>query len=718
MGVTVCANGLSVVHQGSGGEANATLPDVCLTTVGKPVVPIPYGNNAKSADLAGGTTTVSMDGGNSIAIKGSKFSASTGDAGGDKKGVASGTIEAEAEFISASPTVKFEGIGVCRLSDQMTMNKANTMCLGGAQNPSVSVTEEADGTFTVDIEYRYPDGDPVYQADYKILDSEGGAHTGSLDAKGKATIGQLPPGAIDLFLGEDKRELEPIKTPQSNKDYLDLPSPFDLLEFAGKGLVSYWDAIEMPSDYGDWAWGAIMGDFNQDRTAGQIAFDSAITAIPLIDQVGDGRDISANLYSFYNVDDIREDDEKYTDLVITLVGFIPAAGSLIKGLFKELKILGKAADLEMIAAFLRAGAKGDVVKWMQSLDMSAIKTDIYGQLDEITKQVKKLMDTLEQESRKRGYTVVADAYKACVEQLDTFFKKADGPISKVLSDFDDRLQMILPEAPLVTSGSSFSIASGTAQGGSRSEVIKTRNKTNKKTDSCPLCNKKIGKGKKECEGAKVGSISKAIMDDGASSKLWKQFETRNGWEDKTDHPWWHGTNAVQAHHLIPKNAFKLKNATSKQVREKMMFLRRIAQMCAYNIDFWKNGVALPNKKATACYLKKPRHAGGHDRNEFNYTNECVKLTHKNLNNDIEQRVRGGSCSKMTNTSLISKFNESSEFIFNNIKGFIWFITSDGKSYDPSRKPYVGCGSNCKDKHKIIHVRTKQQVENYDLRIGQ
>ncbi len=69
-----------------------------------------------------------MDGGNSIAIKGSKFSASIGDAGSDKKGVASGTIEAEAEFILASPTVKFEGIGVYRLVDQMTMNKVNTMC--------------------------------------------------------------------------------------------------------------------------------------------------------------------------------------------------------------------------------------------------------------------------------------------------------------------------------------------------------------------------------------------------------------------------------------------------------------------------------------------------------------------------------------------------------------------------------------------------------------
>ncbi len=55
MSVTINANGLSIVHKGSGGEANATLPDVCLTTVGNAVVPIPYGNNAKSADLVEGT---------------------------------------------------------------------------------------------------------------------------------------------------------------------------------------------------------------------------------------------------------------------------------------------------------------------------------------------------------------------------------------------------------------------------------------------------------------------------------------------------------------------------------------------------------------------------------------------------------------------------------------------------------------------------------------
>lgn len=85
MSVTINANGLSIVHKGSGGEANATLPDVCLTTVGNAVVPIPYGNNAKSADLVEGTTTVTADGGNSIALKDSKFAKSSGDAGGDKK---------------------------------------------------------------------------------------------------------------------------------------------------------------------------------------------------------------------------------------------------------------------------------------------------------------------------------------------------------------------------------------------------------------------------------------------------------------------------------------------------------------------------------------------------------------------------------------------------------------------------------------------------------
>ncbi|EOI8051128.1 PAAR-like domain-containing protein, partial [Vibrio parahaemolyticus] len=187
--------------------------------VGKPIVPIPYGNNAKSADLAGGTTTISMDGGNSVAIKGSTFSKSTGDAGGDKKGVASGTIEAEAKFISASPTVKFEGKGVCRLSDQMTMNKANTMCLGGAQNPSVSVTEDQEGTYTVDLYLSYSDGEPVQGATYTLKDQSGAVFEGTLDNNGKASVGGVAPGEFAIEYGEDSRDFMPNVPTKTNPNF-------------------------------------------------------------------------------------------------------------------------------------------------------------------------------------------------------------------------------------------------------------------------------------------------------------------------------------------------------------------------------------------------------------------------------------------------------------------------------------------------------------------
>ncbi|CAV26830.1 Hypothetical protein VS_II0964 [Vibrio atlanticus] len=160
-----------------------------------------------------------MDGGNSIAIKGSKFSASTGDAGGDKKGVSSGTIEAEAEFISASPTVKFEGVGVCRLSDQMTMNKANTMCLGGAQNPSVSVTEEQEGTYTVDLFLSYSDGEPVQGATYKLVDQTGASFEGTLDNAGKASVGGVAPGEFNIDYGEDSREFMPNIPTKTNPNF-------------------------------------------------------------------------------------------------------------------------------------------------------------------------------------------------------------------------------------------------------------------------------------------------------------------------------------------------------------------------------------------------------------------------------------------------------------------------------------------------------------------
>lgn len=125
MGSNVFANGMGISHKGSGAMSTVS-PDVCKTPAGPSVVPIPYTNMAKSADLAQGSKTVKING-QSVAIKGCSYSISTGDEPGSAGGVASGKTKGKAEFVSYSFDVKIEGKNVCRNGDLMTHNDKNTM---------------------------------------------------------------------------------------------------------------------------------------------------------------------------------------------------------------------------------------------------------------------------------------------------------------------------------------------------------------------------------------------------------------------------------------------------------------------------------------------------------------------------------------------------------------------------------------------------------------
>jgi len=106
-------------------------------------VPIPYPVIVSmSSDLENGSTTVKADGGNMIAIKDCDFSRCTGDEAGTAGGVASSTFGKEAKFILYSFDVKIDGGNACRLSDKMTMNHQNAMCLGGVIQATVFVDVE------------------------------------------------------------------------------------------------------------------------------------------------------------------------------------------------------------------------------------------------------------------------------------------------------------------------------------------------------------------------------------------------------------------------------------------------------------------------------------------------------------------------------------------------------------------------------------------------
>lgn len=88
---------------------------------------------------------------------------------------------------------------------------------------------------------------------------------------------------------------------------------------------------EVSSNPWEWVWQAVQGDFNDNRSTGQIVVDAAISMIPLVDQVCDVRDLIANCKK------LRQDASDtwaWVALVLTLIGLIPFLGSFLKGVLK------------------------------------------------------------------------------------------------------------------------------------------------------------------------------------------------------------------------------------------------------------------------------------------------------------------------------------------------------------------------------------------------
>jgi hypothetical protein len=80
-----------------------------------------------------------------------------------------------------------------------------------------------------------------------------------------------------------------------------------------------------------WFWEAVEGDFNENRTTGQILVDAGISMIPLIDQICDIRDLIADCKKLAHD---WMDRWAWVSLVLTLIGLFPTLGSLAKGVLK------------------------------------------------------------------------------------------------------------------------------------------------------------------------------------------------------------------------------------------------------------------------------------------------------------------------------------------------------------------------------------------------
>jgi hypothetical protein len=173
----------------------------------------------------------------------------------------------------------------------------------------------------------------------------------------------------------------------------------------------------------EWLWEAIQGDFNDNRSTGQIAFDAAVSIIPVVDQICDVRDQDSS------------DTWTWLALVLTLVGLFPSLGSVVKGVLKiffaftrkyGLNHLLKALDSAMtwVITFLR---KREVQKLLRSY-----------QVDEVFKwlaqQVKSLRGKVTTTALLQAFDRAINAMRALLEKvtwLPTVGKKAQAAIDAV-----------------------------------------------------------------------------------------------------------------------------------------------------------------------------------------------------------------------------------------------------------------------------------------------
>jgi hypothetical protein len=114
-----------------------------------------------------------------------------------------------------------------------------------------------------------------------------------------------------------------------------------------------------------WFWEAVEGDFNEDRSTGQILMDAAISMIPLVDQLCDVRDLIANCRKLYRD---HTDGIAWIALALTLIGLFPTLGSLVKGVLKIFfAFLRRAGGKEVEAAV--DGAMTWVITFLRRRDV-------------------------------------------------------------------------------------------------------------------------------------------------------------------------------------------------------------------------------------------------------------------------------------------------------------------------------------------------------------
>lgn len=211
----------------------------------------------------------------------------------------------------------------------------------------------------------------------------------------------------------------------------------------------------------EWLWEAVQGDFNERRSTGQIAFDAAISMIPVVDQVCDVRDLIANSKAIAQSKDDESTLWNWIALVLTLIGLFPSLGSLVKGVLKIFFMfvrkhgankVGEAVDAAMtwvitflrrpdVQVYMRTKKIDEVFKWLADqvrlVRGKVNKAQILAAFDKAINVMQGLLE-------KVTWIPVAGAKaKATIEMVQNVRKQADKMIEPAIKPVQDILDRIV-----------------------------------------------------------------------------------------------------------------------------------------------------------------------------------------------------------------------------------------------------------------------------------
>ncbi len=302
-----------------------------------------------------------------------------------------------------------------------------------SENARLSLAADGIATMmssTIELSYTYQDGSPIMGAPYTIRFANGTELTGNLDDSGKAKIENAPPGQYTVQYGEDKRDYLPEDNRPKNPLYGQI-TPARAAEMVRSGNTApLVEANGIATQAGDWLWGTLQGDFNQNPSTSQIVVGTLISMIPIIDQVMDLRDIIANVMLLTD-DDEANDTDAWLAFTLTGIGLVPVVGSAVKGVGKViLKNTGESlsAALAVLRLFTqRKVGKGDPVKYLRDINWQDLGKQ---SATEVKNIVKGLRDSLDDMSSSWHYDLLLpdaaiEGMQATVKRLDDVTPKID-----------------------------------------------------------------------------------------------------------------------------------------------------------------------------------------------------------------------------------------------------------------------------------------------------